>query len=112
VVVAFVGAFLLLIVAVGGVGMLLMMGAIAWYAVKAKSLSRPVATQRVCEACGYPGRGLVSERCPECGGRFIDVPADRARLRLEALDAAKGFWLALLAIGLAAGLLAAIVLIA
>lgn len=35
----------------------------------------------VCSGCGYPLRGLVSGRCPECGRRFppFDVRPDDTR---------------------------------
>ena len=95
---AFVGAFILLMVVVGGVGLVAAMVMVAHIAVKAAREPTLGGKRRVCEACGYPGQGLEGRRCPECGGVFIEIAAREQRHRRSAIDSARGLGLALLVV--------------
>jgi len=84
---ALVGAFLLLIVVVGGVGMVVALVSAAWVAVDRSKRVADGETHRVCAECGYPTRGLATSSCPECGSDLgehsVIVPA-RGRLSYRA----------------------------
>ncbi|MEM1209621.1 MAG: hypothetical protein AAF586_02135 [Planctomycetota bacterium] len=102
---AFVGAFILLVIAVLGMAFMIAMIAAAFRAIHPVEPNASGTKRWVCARCGYPGRGLEGKSCPECGGTFIEVAGIERRRRAEAINALKGASVAILAVGFVTALL-------